>query len=105
MSMFNWMPDSDPNPGPGSGGSRVVAGRFWIYWVVTIPLTVAVMLGWYFWYRAADSAWRREAKLEMETSQDVEEGTSGSEKSASIEVSPAATPEKKKSEKNEGGRG
>lgn len=93
--MFNWMPDSQSNSSSGSGDSRVVAGRFWVYWVVTIPLTVAVMAGWYFWYRAADSAWRREAKLEMETSTSVEEGKGGSEKAGSIEVTQAVTPEKK----------
>jgi hypothetical protein len=70
MNMFNWLDDAQQNSG------RVVSSRFWIYWVATVPLTLAVMGGWYIWYRTADAAWRREAKVEMEESEDhdVEEG-------------------------------
>lgn len=56
MSMFDWM--------AGPNGGRLVSARLWIYWVITIPLTAAVMAGWFLWYRAADAAWRRETRLE-----------------------------------------
>ncbi|KAJ9614554.1 hypothetical protein H2200_002691 [Cladophialophora chaetospira] len=60
MDMFNWMASAAENEG------RVVSTRFWIYWAVTVPLTTTVMMGWYVWYRTADAAWRKEAKIEME---------------------------------------
>lgn len=53
------------------------------------------MMGWYIWYRTADAAWRKEAKIEMEkdTADDEnDEGAleEGSEKSSvrSSHVSP-----------------
>ena len=60
MGMFNWMPETSS----GEDG-RVVSTRFWIYWVVTIPLTFATMAGWYLWYRAADAEWRKTTQLEV----------------------------------------
>ncbi|KAF2728631.1 hypothetical protein EJ04DRAFT_556623 [Polyplosphaeria fusca] len=42
MSMFNWQ---------ASKAEPVVSSRFWIYWAVTLPLTIAVFLGWYIWLR------------------------------------------------------
>jgi hypothetical protein len=43
MDMFDWF---------AGHGTPVVSGRFWIYWSVTIPLTlltVGIWLGWEFW--------------------------------------------------------
>jgi Mg2+ and Co2+ transporter CorA len=38
MSMFDWN--------AGAGSSATVDRRFWIYWAVTLPLTVAVIVVW-----------------------------------------------------------
>ena len=40
MSMFNWQ---------ASGTDRVLSSRFWIYWAVTLPLTLLVFSVWLFW--------------------------------------------------------
>jgi hypothetical protein len=40
MSMFNWQ---------AAPGQSVVASRFWMYWAVTIPLTVFVLVVWLSW--------------------------------------------------------
>jgi Mg2+ and Co2+ transporter CorA len=43
MNMFNWL---------AGDGTPVVSERFWIYWSVTIPLTLTtagIWLGWEFW--------------------------------------------------------
>jgi hypothetical protein len=40
MPLFNWDADRD---------SAVVNGRFWIYWVVTIPLTLTTLFIWLSW--------------------------------------------------------
>ncbi|OAG39422.1 hypothetical protein AYO21_06438 [Fonsecaea monophora] len=56
MSMFDWL----PSDGAGGGSSPRLSGRFYIYWCITVPLTLFVMAGWYFWYRRADQVWKRE---------------------------------------------
>jgi Mg2+ and Co2+ transporter CorA len=40
MDMFNWGAPK---------GSPVVSPRFWIYWVVTVPLTLVVLMIWSIW--------------------------------------------------------
>jgi hypothetical protein len=42
--MFDWQADvkaqsSNPNEGP-----RVASRKFWIYWVISVPLTIVVLL-------------------------------------------------------------
>ena len=39
MNMFDWRADDD----------SVVASRFWIYWIITIPLTLMTVCMWYIW--------------------------------------------------------
>jgi len=43
MSMFDFSANSPV------GGSSFVTSNFWIYWVVTIPLTIAVFAIWKLW--------------------------------------------------------
>jgi Mg2+ and Co2+ transporter CorA len=43
MDMFNWQAPK---------GASVLSFRFWIYWAVTAPLTLVVVLIWFFWLRA-----------------------------------------------------
>lgn len=41
MSMFDWQADS---------GSAVLSPEFWIFWVVSVPLSIAVLAAWWcFW--------------------------------------------------------
>ncbi|KIX98746.1 uncharacterized protein Z520_05207 [Fonsecaea multimorphosa CBS 102226] len=56
MSMFDWL----PSDGNGSGGAPRVSANFYIYWCITVPLTLLVMAGWYVWYRRADQAWQKD---------------------------------------------
>ena len=42
MDMFDWQAPK---------GASVVSFRFWIYWAVTAPLTVAVVSIWFLWLR------------------------------------------------------
>lgn len=46
MSMFEW--DSDE---AGKAGKTVLSPKFWIYWMTTIPLTVATLIVVGFWWR------------------------------------------------------
>jgi hypothetical protein len=60
MSMFDWQHGG----GAGDSGNRVVSGRFWIFWVIAVPLTMITLLGWGFW-------WRLEMKRYKEVFRDV----------------------------------
>jgi len=40
MPLFNW--DADRN-------SAILKGRFWIYWAVSIPLTLVTIIIWLSW--------------------------------------------------------
>ena len=40
MPLFNWS--NDP-------GDSVLNSHFWVYWAVTVPLTVAVLSTWWLW--------------------------------------------------------
>jgi len=42
MPMFNWEAES---------GSSMVSTRFWIYWAVAVPVTLAVLVGWLGWLK------------------------------------------------------
>jgi len=52
MSMFNWQAslNSDSSVPATDIGGQVVATDFWIYWVVSVPLTLLVLLGWRIWW-------------------------------------------------------
>ena len=42
MPLFDWDAEH---------GASVFSGRFWIYWVITVPLTILVMILWVIWIR------------------------------------------------------
>lgn len=55
MSMFDW---SSENSTSGSGRDTL-SKQFWVFWAVSVPLTVATIGGWYIWYTHADKKWQR----------------------------------------------
>ncbi|KAK1584947.1 uncharacterized protein LY79DRAFT_559858 [Colletotrichum navitas] len=46
MSMFDWQ-GSSSTAGETNG---TVVPEFWIYWAVSVPLTLAIVIGWRFWW-------------------------------------------------------
>ncbi|KAF8856396.1 hypothetical protein BDZ45DRAFT_594255 [Acephala macrosclerotiorum] len=42
MNMFNWQAEN---------GENVLSAYFWVYWVITVPITAIVLLIWMAWYR------------------------------------------------------
>ncbi len=42
IPMFDWQASSE---------DTVVSNRFWIYWVVSVPLTIGLFVGWNFWWK------------------------------------------------------
>lgn len=59
MSMFDWLPPSKEETA-ADGGLPSVSAKFYVYWCITVPLTVVVISGWFLWYRRADRAWQKE---------------------------------------------
>jgi hypothetical protein len=55
--MFSWSQSSSQ-----SGASSVVSNRFWIYWAVTIPLTVLVIIIWRVWWLWQERSYQDEVK-------------------------------------------
>lgn len=50
MSMFDdWQP----------GVSSDALSHFWVYWAISIPLTLLVIIGWRLWWRRQESYYKR----------------------------------------------
>lgn len=48
--MFDWQADIQTQSSNPNEGTKVVSPRFWIYWVISVPLTVLVLLTWRTWW-------------------------------------------------------
>jgi Mg2+ and Co2+ transporter CorA len=62
MDMFQWQPED--------GGRPTVSKLFWVYWVITVPLTGLVLAGWLIWTRMSVGRlmkWGESSLGEMET--------------------------------------
>ena len=55
MSMFDWQADVSAQSSNSMEETTVVSRRFWIYWVISVPLTIVVLSIWRKW-------WHREKK-------------------------------------------
>lgn len=54
MPLFDWT---------AKNGDNVTGDRFWIYWAVTVPLTVVVLALLFIWFRIHD---QRESESKKE---------------------------------------
>lgn len=51
MNFFNFNPNNNNgNNGNNNGSAWVVADTFWLYWAITVPLTIATLLLWALWH-------------------------------------------------------
>ncbi|KAL2164543.1 hypothetical protein VTH06DRAFT_3760 [Thermothelomyces fergusii] len=66
MTFFNFVPDGGGGDG-GDGGWNPVSPLLWIYFAITVPLTVVVVVFWHLWDR------RRERRYAVEDA-DIEAG-------------------------------
>ncbi|KAK6863614.1 hypothetical protein PG995_000142 [Apiospora arundinis] len=63
MPFFDWNADT---------GDRPSSSPFqWIYWVITMPLTIALMVGWRVWWKVEDIKWDEELKQAKRENQRV----------------------------------
>ena len=62
MTMFHWSSESQLQSRAVNPDQTNVASSFWIFWAITIPLTLLTMLGWYLWFRYAQTKWSEELR-------------------------------------------
>ena len=55
--MFHWGP---------APGQRIASPYLWVFWVVTIPLTVMIYVAWFFWFRHSQKKYAQKHKEETE---------------------------------------
>ncbi|TGO13245.1 hypothetical protein BTUL_0073g00130 [Botrytis tulipae] len=51
----------------GSNLSTAVSPSFWIYWVITLPVTLIILVLWYLWEKKRDGRFVRERNEREET--------------------------------------
>ncbi|KAK8043818.1 hypothetical protein PG994_012656, partial [Apiospora phragmitis] len=61
MPFFDWNADT--------GGSPSSSPFQWIYWATTMPLTIALMVGWRVWWKREDRKWDEELERAKEENQ------------------------------------
>lgn len=60
MSMFNWQISSGNGSSiTASNDNTMVTSNFWIYWAVSVPLTLVVLLAWRLWWHYEKSYYQR----------------------------------------------
>jgi O-antigen/teichoic acid export membrane protein len=62
MPLFNWDAEA---------WSEVAKPRFWIYWAITVPLTIMTITTWQLWQRWRD---RKNVKLDAEARERADSG-------------------------------
>lgn len=76
MSMFDWLaPSKDEEEaasakaGAGVGGEpesdEILSHQFWVYWIISIPLTLFILFIWRAWWVAQDRYFRRHLSEEL----------------------------------------
>lgn len=57
--MFDWQADVKAQSSDSKDGTKIVSGHFWVYWVVSVPLTVVVFLIWRTWWHREKNHYRQ----------------------------------------------
>lgn len=68
MGIFNWQGDGDDDNGNGSGGDdggAVVGYDFWVYWAITIPVTILILVLWRAWWVGQDRYFRKHLSKDL----------------------------------------
>lgn len=66
MSMFDWQDIGQGQDGDSIDGKHpIVTSRFWVYWSVTVPLTITVLCLWRAWWVAQDRHFRKHLSRDL----------------------------------------
>lgn len=69
--MFDFMAEDDPNTTPAAAAAadddndQVLSPKFWVYWLVAIPLTLFILCVWRGWWVTEDRFFRRHLSKEL----------------------------------------
>ena len=70
ITMFDWYPSNGTNSSPSSAETSSHQGeispKFWIYWAITVPLTIAVIAIWRVWWVYQDQAYHEQLAGEID---------------------------------------
>lgn len=92
MSMFAW-PHKGDGSGTSGGGSQVsvVSNWFWLYWAVTIPLTIVTLGGWGIWWMLEMRRFKKSYAEALGEAEDPTSAPVGATKSLEDEGQPLVT--------------
>ncbi|KAI1766478.1 hypothetical protein GGR53DRAFT_486240 [Hypoxylon sp. FL1150] len=70
VSMFDWQEGTAGDPAESSDAPEglphpVVMPSFWIYWAITLPLTLFIVAGWRAWWLNQDRYFRRHLSVDL----------------------------------------
>lgn len=65
--MIEWNPDTGERPS--------ATPYIWAYWVITVPLTVTLFVGWHLWAQAEEKASKDELEVARKRDKDRISGT------------------------------
>lgn len=72
MGIFDWQSDGSSSSANGSGSSSsggdddpVVGYDFWVYWAITVPLTILILVLWRAWWVGQDRYFRKHLSKEL----------------------------------------
>lgn len=71
MGIFDWQSDNGSSSSSGSSSSGdddndpVVGYDFWVYWAITIPLTIIILVLWRAWWVGQDRYFRKHLSKEL----------------------------------------
>lgn len=57
--MFDWLSPERPS-------SRIISSYFWVYWIITIPLTIIVATSWRLWWHWEKRNFDRDVLMEID---------------------------------------
>jgi hypothetical protein len=63
MGMFSWQTSGTDE---SNSGSRI-SPDFWIYWAVTVPLTIVTVSGWAIWWKFEKYRFDRDVQRAVQT--------------------------------------
>lgn len=67
MGIFNWDGDDGGSGGDddGKGSEAVVGYDFWVYWAITIPVTILILVTWRAWWVGQDRYFRKHLSKDL----------------------------------------
>ncbi|KAI0870020.1 hypothetical protein GGS24DRAFT_126385 [Hypoxylon argillaceum] len=62
-SLFNWMPDD---------GGQIVSGSFYVFWAISAPLTIVILILWVVWFRQTERRYKAQQDRELDEESKLE---------------------------------